>query len=40
MNTVYKSESKVLQYFSNVRHNSAAVDAFVEIVKVTNHIGL
>ena len=36
----YLSESKVLQYFGNVRHNSAAADAFTEGVKVMNHNGL
>ena len=33
------SESKVLQYFDNVRHNSAASDAFTIVVKIMNHIG-
>ena len=39
-NIVYKNESKVLQYFSNVRYNLAALDVLVEVVKVMNHIGL
>ena len=38
--TIYKDESKVLQYFGNVTHNSAASDAFVEVMKVMNHFGL
>ena len=29
-----------MQYFSNVRQNSAALAAFAEVVKVTNHSGL
>ena len=36
----YLSESKLLQYFGNARHNSVALDAFTEVVKVTNHTGL
>ena len=35
-----KVESKVLQYYGNMRHNLAVLDAFVEVVKVTNHIRL
>ena len=31
----YYGESKVLQYFGNIRHNSTALDAFVEVVKLT-----
>ena len=34
----YQGESKVLQCFSNVWHNSAVPDVF--IVKVTGHTGL
>ena len=34
--SIYLGESKVLHYFSNVRYNSTAPNAFVEIVKVTN----
>ena len=34
------SESKVLQYFDNMRHNSAALNVSVEVVKVTYHTGL
>ena len=37
---IFNSESKVLQYFNNVRHNSAAPDTFAVVVKVTNHTGL
>ena len=36
----YLGESKVLQYFSNMRHNLAAPDTFAEVVKVVNHSGL
>ena len=36
----YLGESKVLQYFSNVGHNLIVLDAFAEVVKVKNHIGL
>ena len=32
----YQSESKVLQYFGSVRDNSAALNAFAEVVKMTN----
>ena len=37
---IYKSESKDLQYFDNIRNNLAYLDVFVDAVKVTNHIGL
>ena len=33
-------ESKVLQYFGNMRHNSAASNAIAEVEKVTNYTGL
>ena len=36
----YEGESKVLQYFGNMRHISAVLDAFAEVVKLTNHTGL
>ena len=36
----YHVESKVLQYFSNMRYNLVAQDAFVKVVKVTNYTGL
>ena len=36
----FLGESKVLQYFSNVRYNSVIPDAFVESVKLTNYIEL
>ena len=36
----YKGESKVLQYFGNVKHNLAAVNVFNEVVKVVNYTGL
>ena len=36
----YSSESHVLQYFSNVRLHSTALDYFAEVVKVTDHISL
>ena len=39
-NKMYKGESKVLQYFANMRHNSATIVVFAEVVKVTNHTGL
>ena len=32
---IYEGESKVLQYFSNVRHNSAALYAFAKVMNVT-----
>ena len=32
-------ESKVLQYFGNERHNSAALDAFVKVMKMANQTG-
>ena len=31
---LYYSESEVLQYFGNMKHNSAALDAFAEVMKV------
>ena len=34
----YQGEPKVLQYFSNRKLNSTALDAFAFIVKVINHI--
>ena len=33
--SIYYDESKVLNYFSNVRHDSATPEAFIEVVKVT-----
>ena len=33
----YYSESKVLEYFANLKHNSAAPEVFI---KVTNDTGL
>ena len=36
----YKGESKVLQCFANVMHNSAAAIAFVVVMKVRKHAGL
>ena len=30
----------ILQYIGNTRHNSAAPNAFTEVMKVTNHTGL
>ena len=36
----YLSESKVLQYFGNMRLNSAAMYAFAEVLKGMNHTGL
>ena len=33
-------ESKDLQYFSNLRHNSATIDAFAKAMKVMSHTGL
>ena len=35
-----KVSQKVLQYFGNVRHNLATLDAFAKIIKVMNHTGL
>ena len=37
---LFLDESKILQYFGNVRHNSSALDAFVEVVVVSNNTGL
>ena len=37
---IYIVSYKFLQYFSNMRHNSAATDAFVDVVKMMNHTGL
>ena len=34
---VILGKSKILYYFGNARHNSAALDAFTNIVKVANH---
>ena len=34
---LYESESKVFQYFSNMRHDFGCFDTFAKIVKVTNH---
>ena len=34
---MYKVASKVLQYFSKVRHNSIASDTFTEVIKATNN---
>ena len=39
-NTMYKGESKVLQYFSNARQNSAAMDVFADVVLVITRTGL
>ena len=33
----YESESKVLQYFGKVKHNSASLDTFAKVMKVMNH---
>ena len=35
-----QGESKVLQYFGKMRHNSVAPDTFVMAIKMMNHIGL
>ena len=37
---IFLDEAKVLKYFGNVRHYSAALDAFAKIVNVTNQVGL
>ena len=37
---MYQGESEVLQYFSNMLRNSATLDGFAEVIKVTNCIGL
>ena len=37
---MYKGESKSLQYFNKVRHNSGARNDFAEVVMVTNHAEL
>ena len=37
---LYFDESKVLQYFINMRHNLATPDIFAVVVKVMNNIGL
>ena len=36
----YLVESKVFQYFSDEKHNSTTLNAFNEVVKVTDHTGL
>ena len=36
----YEGESKVLQYFGNVRHNTTALDGSAKVVKMMNRIGL
>ena len=36
----YRSESKVLQYFGNVGHNSAALYAFTDVVKMMKYTGV
>ena len=36
----YKNESKVLQYFSDVRGIPAVLDAFAEVVMVIDQTGL
>ena len=36
----YKGESKVLQYFSAMKHNLVNPDAFAEVMKMINHTGL
>ena len=35
---LFSCESKVLQYFANLKHNSVDLNAFAECLKVTNHI--
>ena len=35
-----QGESKILQLFGNVWHNSTIPGAFAEVMKVTNHTGL
>ena len=37
---IYYGESKVLQYFGNMRHDSAILDAFTKVMYVTNHSGI
>ena len=37
---IYSSESKVLQYFGSMRHNSIAPDVFANVVKLTNNTEL
>ena len=37
---LYEGEWKVIQYFCNMRHNSATLNGLGNIMKVTNHIGL
>ena len=32
-----EGESRFLQYFGNMRHNSSVPDAFTEVMKVANH---
>ena len=36
----YLGVSRILQYFRNIRHNSAAPNAFAEVLKVMKHSGL
>ena len=33
----YLGESKVLQYFGNMKHNSSVPGAFAEVMKMMNH---
>ena len=35
----HQAESKVLQYFANMKHNLASLDAFAMVVKMINHTG-
>ena len=34
----YLAESKFLQYFRNLQHNSTALDAFGKVINMTNYI--
>ena len=37
---ITRVSEKFLQYFGNMRHNLAALNAFTKVVKMTNHTGL
>ena len=37
---IYEGETKVLQYFGNVKHNFVALERFAKIMKVMNYTGL
>ena len=40
INNKYEGESKVLQYFGNIKNNYTPKEVFAYIRKMTNHTGL